>query len=164
MTVGWTTVLVAAMLTMIALVVGCQPNRDVELEQIASAIEDSNEDYATLAGSVDGLNRRLDAIEKQIDGLADQVGDLEEQIDTNDERIRTYIATELHKQLGTIENRIDSLASQVSDFEGNISMQEVGLPKWKQGTTAEEGRAILSSCISGRLGILGEVFGTEIVQ
>ena len=114
--VGWTTVLIAATLTMFALTVGCQPSRDVELERIASAIEDSNEDYATLAGSVEGVNRRLNAIEKQIDNLVEQVGKLEEQTDTNDDRMRTYIATEIHKQLGTIENGIDDLASQVGSF------------------------------------------------
>ena len=162
MKVGWKTVLIAAMLTMFALVVGCQPSRDVELEQIASAIEDSNENYSTLTSSVDGINERLDAVEVRINDLGNQVEDIEEQIDTNDERMRTYIATEIHRQKVAIESRIDDLAGQVDDFESGLSTEGSGLPKWKQGTTAEEGRAQLSSCMASRFGILGELMGTEM--
>ena len=162
MKVGWKTVLIAAMLTIFALVVGCQPSRDVELEQIASAIEDSNENYSTLTSSVDGINERLDAVEVRINRLASQVDELEKRIDTNDERMRTYIATEINKQLSTVEGRIDDLAGQVGDFDSSISIQETGLPKWKQGTSVEEGRALLGSCISGRLGVLGELLGAEM--
>ena len=162
MKVGWTTVLIAATLTMFALAVGCLPSRDVELERIASAIEDSNEDNATLAGSVDGVDRRLNAIENQTDDLVEQVSKLEEQIDANDERMRTFITTEIHRQLGAIESRIDDLASQVDDFESGLSTEGSDLPKWKQGTTAEEGRAQLSTCMASRFGVLGELMGTEL--
>ncbi len=161
MTIGQTG-LILTMLITIALTVGCQQSQDAELERIASAIEGSEENYSTLADSVDGMNSRLNVIEVRIDDLGIQVDEIEKQIESNDERMRTYIATEIHKQIGAIENRIDDLASQVDDLKSDVSTQGTGLPKWEQGTSAEEGRALLGSCISGRLGILGELLGAEM--
>ena len=202
MTIGRIGLLAVMTLVTIALIVGCQPSRDAELERLASAVDVSNENYSVLAGSVDGINKRLDviegriddlgsqvegideqidtndermrthiateihrqvgAIESRIDDLASQVEGIDEQIDTNDERMRTHIATEIHRQVGAIESRIDDLASQVGDFESSISIQETGLPKWKQGTSVEEGQSMLNSCVAGRFGVLGELMGDEI--